>query len=347
VWRLLAVAGVGVAAGCGADETTAPAAWEGDHLRFRSDGVEALCGGTLLYMDGAVAQLAEVLEVPIERRIDFYWHHSPIEGTGCAAEASGCWSGSTVYSRLVPHDHEIVHALMSPLGEADRMLEEGVAVVHGDDGGLYEWFETPTVGAEELIGLDDGAVSASVYTSAAHLTRFLVDRYAMQSIHAFWGRVPREASAEDLVAGFEATFGESWEDFAAAYAGYPSCTRGALRKKVTECLAPNVGWGADGWRHTMDLACEGADVVGPTQGLMWRPVTLDVPADRYRIEVMGSGDAFVALARCDAGCDDGFADAFYSGQARIHELPAGRYYAKFWRWVHEPGELELRITPER
>jgi hypothetical protein len=209
-----------------------------------------------------------------------------------------------------------------------------------------EWFEQPTYGAEELIALDDGAVGADVYTSAGHLARFLIDRHDMESIHQLWRSISRSATRDEIVASFPPAFGESWDDFTAAYQAYPSCIRGALRIKLTECLAPAVPWQGDAWRHTMDLACEPADVVGPTQGLMWKTATLDVPAGRYLLEVVGAGDAMEALARCDAGCDGGFAENLYSGQQRIRDLPAGRYYAKFWRWVHDPGTLELLITGE-
>ena len=337
--------------GCASEQASSPPLpeplWRGEHLRFRTNAAEPLCGGTLAYMDGLVPLLATALEVPIPDLVDFYWHPAPLGGTSCPAQAAGCWDGKMVWSRLVPHDHEIVHAITSSLGKTDRMVEEGIAVVYGDDGAIVEWYEVPMHEPETLIALDDASVGADVYTSAAHLTRFMLDRHPMDSLHAFWRSTPRSATRDEFTSSFALSFGETWDDFAAAYRDYPSCIRGAIRMKVSECPAPSVPWDGDTWHTALDLSCEAVDIVGPTQGLMWKTVTLDIPrGGRYLLEVVGAGDAAVALARCDAGCDGGFAENLYSGQARVRELLAGHYYAKFWRWVDEPGPLELFISPE-
>jgi hypothetical protein len=298
-------------------------------------------------MDSAVPLFADALEVPAPPLIDFYWHPSPLKGSPCLADAAGCWDGEMIWSRIVPHDHEIVHAVTHSLGSSDRMVEEGTAVVYGDDGGLVEWYEEATHDAETLIALDDASVGPDVYTSAAHLVRFLLERHDMESFHVFWRSTPRAATRDEVATSFASAFGESWEEFSAVYATHPSCIRGAIRMKLTECLAPTLPWEGTSWQTELELTCEAIDIVGPTQGLMWKTVTVDVAVPgRYSLEVVGTGDAMVTLARCDAGCDGAFAENLYSGQQRTRELPAGRYYAKFWRWVHEPGPLELRIVPQ-
>ena len=81
---------------------------------------------------------------------------------------------------------------------------------------------------------------------------------------------------------------------------------------------------------------------------MWKVATLEIPADgRYLFELPPTGDAFVSFARCNAACDGGFARTLYSGDTETFELAQGRYYATFWRWVDDPGTIELRIAPER
>jgi hypothetical protein len=54
--------------GCGDDEQAAALPepiWQGEHVRFRTNTNEPLCGGTLGYMDGLVPLLAEALAVPV------------------------------------------------------------------------------------------------------------------------------------------------------------------------------------------------------------------------------------------------------------------------------------------
>ena len=338
---------LGSACGDANDDPTwpVPEVTHGRHVRLRSDGLEPTCGGTLAYLDTAVEVLSAAIQVPIPEDFDFYWYHGPLEQM-CSPGAGACWTGREVVSPMVPHDHEVVHAVAAGLGETHQILREGLAVAYGDDVG--HWKETPSYDPDALFEVDD-LFAPGLYPSAGHWVRFVLDRHGVEPFQAFWRSTPPAATLAQIEESFAQAYGESWDDALAAYASYPACTGGESRMKLMECSDEPAPWTGDTWSRAMDLDCGLPEVVGPTLGYAWKTTTVDIAASgRYSLEVESTGDySYVTLARCDAACDGGFAENLPAGEVHARELPAGRYYAKFWHPAYEPGTVELRITPQR
>jgi hypothetical protein len=312
--------------------------WEGEHIRFRTESDVEICGGSFAYLDAYVELLEDALDVSVEAPIDYYWIPGPLDGTPCE-ENIGCYDDGVVYTGLIPHDHELVHAATAELGRTDRAIMEGLAVLYGEDA---NGDEIPMYAPVELIGRE--SLPGSAYTSAGHFVHFLVERYDREALRDFWSSTPLGSSAETVEERFAEAFETSFDEAAVDYGEFPVCSRLTYRAKIAECGAPEQPWDADAWEFASDLHCDSSDVVGPTTDLMWRIVTLDVPsAGPHAIEVVADGPALATLARC-AGCEGGFAENFFPGPASVRELPAGRYYAKLWRYADDPGQVALRIT---
>src|SRR5690606_29440330 len=96
-----------------------------------------ICGGTLQYMDDYTGALKSLFYAPPESMIDYYWLRNPLtsyEFNYCSQNSRGCARQSTVLSKIIPYEHELVHAVRGADSiVAHPLLEEGAAVFWGDD----------------------------------------------------------------------------------------------------------------------------------------------------------------------------------------------------------------------
>jgi hypothetical protein len=79
---------------------------------------------------------------------------------------------------------------------------------------------------------------------------------------------------------------------------------------------------------------------------MWRcsRSTRGWPHSAFRPDVASIDQAHAPRRSIARRCEGGFAENFFPGPASVRELPAGRYYAKLWRYADDPGQVALRIT---
>lgn len=116
------------------DPEIPPITWSGTHLDYAPQPhVEPICRGTLPYMDRYVELAATAMDVELDGPV-LYVHGSLDDEPFCKPGRVGCTSiEARVYSYLVPHEHELVHAARSFDGFSQYFFEEGVAEMFGDD----------------------------------------------------------------------------------------------------------------------------------------------------------------------------------------------------------------------
>ncbi len=82
--------------------------WRGEHVDFAAERPELVCAGTRTYLDRRTGQLLERLGSE-PRRIEYYLLDELDEVCGPDDGLGGCAGQGVVYSKIIPHLHEIVH----------------------------------------------------------------------------------------------------------------------------------------------------------------------------------------------------------------------------------------------
>lgn len=181
-----------------------PIVWSGEHLDYApQDGAHELCEGTLPYMDHYVALVADVMQVELDRPL-VYVLGSDLEDSFCEREgALGCAFDDSVYSRVAPQEHEIVHGVRAFEGFSHIFFDEGAAEVFGDDAEAS--LRVPANG-DLLEGIEaahpDGGLPSAWYPRAGHFAAYLHDRHGpevttalLRQTHAFSSAAERSASS--------------------------------------------------------------------------------------------------------------------------------------------------------
>ena len=120
-------------AACGGNDPDFTTLFTTEHFVYHVEaGTTPPCDGTDQWLERYYRANAAFLgaTLPAGERIDYYRTGSE-ESLGCAPEASGCTIGTTIYSILSVHPHEIVHANAGILGEPPALFQEGLANVLG------------------------------------------------------------------------------------------------------------------------------------------------------------------------------------------------------------------------
>jgi hypothetical protein len=344
---------LGVASGCSDDPQPPPIVWEGEHLRFGTDGDEAtICAGTLPYLDGAVGYLGDVFDRP-DARVDYFWMPDGTE-PHCVEHADGCAYEGRVFSRHAPHQHELVHAIRWP-ENLYLPIEEGLAEAFGDDwdrfrvqGDIRDLLEDPA---------GNGYIPGPGYGLAAHFVSYLHAEYGLDSLTELDASTSYDQSFSGAATAFEQVYDQPLDQVIETYENeYPRCGTLALRDKGYDCgrnvIEAPTEIGAK-VRTTISLSCDDPAVLGPRLGQRWTTRTLDVKvAGRYRISGRPLEDQpfeFVEINRCDLSCFD-YADDPLSGLAGNqfnsgYCLEPSRYLFRFA--VEEDVENDFELNVER
>jgi len=313
-----------------------PIVWEGEHLRFGTDGDEStICAGTLPYLDGVVGHLGEVFGRP-DAQVDYYWVP---DGTApyCPEGAEGCATDHGTFSRYVIHQHELVHAVRHP-NTLYLPIEEGLAEAYGDD-----WDRFPVSGDihDLLREPADGYIPGPGYGLAGHFVSYLDAAHGLDVLGELDAATNYESSFSQAEAAFQRVYGQSLDAEIAEYeAHYPRCDTRSFRDKAFDCsrnvvAAPTeIDAKVD---MTISMACDDPAVLGPRFGQRWTTVTLDVTvAGRYHIAtrpVSGDGLEFILITNCDISCfeypDDLLSRTFGTEFGSSFCLEPARYLFRF------------------
>lgn len=326
-----------VSTGCEAEVERPPIVWEGDHLRFGTDADEEICAGTLPYLDGVAGHLGEVFGRPAGK-IDYYWLPEGIDAQCGIDDLWGCvFEDPEVFSTLLVHQHELVHAVRSP----QRMylpLDEGLAEAYGDD-----WQRMEPLSGDILSVLQEyehgRRLPGQSFPLAGHFVSYLREDYGLDPLL----ELDRASGYSDSFAKTQAVFREVYgveiEDEVARYEStYPECDRRFYRDMTFDCSrnlveAPNIP--DEEIEVTISLSCEDPAVLGPQFEQRWTTITLDVqtPGRYFIYAAKADGDYTwpIFFRECDGSCFRSGATVTWESQLISGRqcLERGRYLFRF------------------
>jgi len=331
--------------------------YQGDDFEvWASDGLVA-CGGTHAYTEGWLAAFRRRLGAearPTSHR--FFWlSPEDIDRTPCSLGTGACAFTSrtpkSIYTPLIPHEHEIVHVELAHL-VGPPLLTEGAA----------EMFGTSRVGPNELnsypVGelLDGDRITGLGYPSAGRFSRFLVDTYGMDTYFDLLREAEPKETERGLRDAFDDALGIPVDDVIAEYETFPACDSPRWRYHDYECEdLPAHPWStATRWQESIALDCAENDVIGPrpddfypsSVDMIWvlRAIDVETPG-LHLLRLESSEPATAYLEPCVGGCFDGgpaAAGLFASVEIPpfIADLAVGRY----WLRVLHPAASRAEVT---
>lgn len=345
--------------GCAEDAGTPPIVFEGEHLRFGTDGdVSTLCGGTLAHLDGLTGYLGAVFGVE-DPKVDYFWLVESLEDR-CRTGRGGCADGHAVYSEYAIHQHEIVHAVRNARDIAYRPFEEGLAEAFGDDWPPFFPLEGDVL---ELWENESARPPSALYPLAGYFVSYLGEAHGRDAVTEFAEASSYRDSWSTTRARFSDVFGTELEDAVqASEADYPRCEQTYYRDNGFACGADAVPLAGD---VLVDVAmgCDEAQVLGPRRGERWTTITFEVAESAdYLVGIAKLGGARpgrIDLRGCGQSCmgiyGDGDIEGYdfnpdpidppeLPGQESVSLcLPAGRYVMRFSVDSDDTGDFRVSL----
>lgn len=284
-------------------------------VEYRSDTDLTLCPRAPELVQEQIERLERLLGIRGPERIHYVhianndrrakvldWH-------GCVSQG-GCAIGSEVVVRDRVNQHEIVHAVLSPLGRPNPLLEEGLATAFGLQDNPYDYSD---VAWRDLLHLIPGDEKFwQTYKAGAKLLASLFEEHGPEPVVEFYRRATWGQSSENFAALFEELFGE---DLDAAW----ERTQSLPSWSVCAGIEPNVNL-KGGEALTSDSQCAG---YGPPLQHAWK-LEEDTPlaiSSTYQTLLFGS---------CKLDQAPPYPGLFNTDDQLIVEVatwPAGFYYA--------------------
>jgi hypothetical protein len=341
-------------------EIDTPYVWDGEHVQVRSDAsLDRYCGRTLESVDDLVGEAKRVHEAPDDLVVTSYVLARPLSEYGEVCPkgelpVAGCARETTAYSRLIRHDHELVHAVRDSVGLSPRFFEEGAATFWGGANGK------PTVDWE-LVPIRDAMAAARerfLYpqenVAAAHFTGFLMHSFGVEAHAAFLREVNWNASSNEVEAGFVNVFGVSLDAAIDAYErDWPFCSLESMRL-LSDCTGEAIPMPCTHTEvvfpldHEIEMACDDPFVVGPERGWLWRDIIFEVDTPEQRtlsvyVDDFHEADRTkVTLKRCDTDC--ALAEPFEIGPNGLPQADVngpGRYVLRVMRPEQNPATIQF------
>lgn len=332
-----------------------PVVWSGDYLDFAPQkGAPEVCSGTLPYMDRTVALVADVMRVELDRPL-IYVLGSEREDSLCEQEETlGCAFDDSVYSRVAPQEHEIVHGVRGTQGFSHLFFEEGAAEVFGDDSDLA--LRVPANGdlmeGIEIANGRDGLPSRW-YPRAGHFVAYLHDRYGPAVTTALLQRTDAFSSAEQALEVVEETTGVPFEELRVDYEAQAVCGQADYRYPLYGCEEPTaLRERCEGDRAVFineRIACDDPTTIGPRDGQLWKYIAFEVPTDGdywiWPYSETGAPEATVTVEECSMQCGSIVVEKQMGIELNAEPvfLRAGRYSVRLTRPVELPGEVSLIV----
>jgi hypothetical protein len=330
-----------------------PVVWAGEHLEYApQEGAYEPCAGTLPYMDRYVGLAAAAMGVELEEPLIYVQGSEEAESFCEHAGTLGCTFRDSVYARVAPQEHELVHGVRAAHGFSHLFFEEGTAELFGDDARMPS--RGPAKGG--LLEAMDGAsfergLPTRWYPRAGHFAAFLHEEYGADVTTALLLETQANSSSERAIAVIEATTGVSFAEIEQAYALEPTCGQAQYRYPLIACEEP-VALRARCDREVSlveTIECDDPTTVGPRDAEIWKYLALAVEDDgEYLITSYDQAKSSfqpLEVKECALGCD-----------SILHEqrfgldrwgipvfLRAGRYSVKLIRYEGDPGEVRFAV----
>jgi len=335
--------------------------WEGEHLRAGGD-LDDACEGNLPYMDAMVGELQQRLETPGEGLVDFYYFATgelPLSGHCGTNDAPVACTNEyqEIFSRWIPEEHELVHAVHAEVGFSNPFLEEGLAEFLGDDGlgpGRGEPQGTPS---EAISAVHDQDLPFGYYAVAGHFVSFLDGEFGTSGMMERIDDLDFDSTAPEVEAALGAGVDGGFAALEDEYQAVPKCAQAAYRDAGPMCnvVAPLFDHCSpdEDTVVEVDVDCGGDDVLGPRKDEIWTYRRLDiVNSGSYTITAQGGADYLtdgITLKRCEGGCEAPPTavqvfdeDDIFAGPVSI-ELESGRYLVRVTRPVDDPATIRIRF----
>jgi hypothetical protein len=331
-----------------------PVVWAGEHLEYAPQaGAYEPCAGTLPYMDRYVELAAEVVGVELEQPL-VYVQGSDEAESFCEDEGTlGCTFRDSVYARVAPQEHELVHGVRASQGFSHLFFEEGTAEAFGDDAAM-----PMRVAAHgdllEALGSASGerGLPTRWYPRAGHFVAFLHEEYGPEVTTALLQQTNAYSSAAQAIAVIEETTGVPFDELRQDYELEPSCEQAQYRYPMFACEQPvDLRARCDETvtlAEHIRIACDDPGTIGPRNGEIWTYLALEVEQDgEYLVTAFDPTTSFspLAIKECALGCDSVLHEQLlgfdpYGIPVQLH---AGRYSVKLVRHEDYPGEVEVSV----
>ena len=314
--------------------------------------------------------------------VRYRWRTDPVR------DASGfVWRGYTstssdgsilVRSVSLIHEHELAHVVHAQAwGWSQPFLNEGFAVLLDPRRG-YEAMTWKGISNDPRFTSLDDVLSSSdlpgdLFPAAWYIVSQIVRDHGFDGLHALWEAVPRGATASEVRAAYEQTFGEPMDvifenlDPIGVCPDDPCNQPTRVTCTATPCTAEPSPWTDDAWSATAPTGCEDdPTAIGPFAGIadhgdVWRDATVDI--DQWeKIAPETSAVTSVNMMRCGLRCwaynggpylpllpDIDEPETFWNGGE--FTLPIkGRYRVEVRRDLEDlpddtPGTFTLRVQP--
>ena len=321
----------------------------GDHVRFWTDREEVVCAGSLPYVDAYTEQLAALHGVD-DVSVDYYFVYpeSELLGQMChdiAPQARGCAKGKTVVTTVLPHEHELVHAVRAEFGLSHLFFEEGAAEVWGQ--ATDRGYEVVRGDVREALTSTTSPLPEELMPLAGLFAAFLVDRHGPQILVDLARETDPSSTSDEIAVAFTAAGVSLTEEISAFEGEAWNCSRSLYRDDSVECaLAPPVDCSladeAGSVTVFLDLECSAEAAVGPRDGLIWTTVTFEQPTwTNLAISTESLNGDPGGLEVSFVGCHTGCADNVFTIPANTElelMLPAGQYLIRATRPAEPDGD---------
>jgi len=275
----------------------------GRYIELATDRDEAVCAGTVPFMDDYVEAVAALLGETLPNRVFIRYEWLDIAHGNTSKDDAL----RLVRSNLLPHEHELVHAVHGEVWPASRsFFHEGLAVLLDNRGYILSpWPEDASL---DLL-LEASGSSEVDYYQAWFLVSQIVREHDFDGLREFWLAVPPDASASEIRATYQALFdqpisalfepeimfpGEEYEYEVPRYGCH-----------FAVCVGEPTPWQGDMWSGEAVVGCEDdPHAVGPTPlnfaAPVWRPHVAEI--DEGSLRMTASAGVGAVFRPCQLQC---------------------------------------------
>ena len=308
-----AILGLSVLSGCQPPEAPilGEKVYESERFEVYASTELVACEGTFPAMESWLSSFRSRLGEHVRgAHFRFFWlTEDDYESSPCPDGSLGCANlrSDHVYTKLVPHPHEVVHLELSNQNPPD-FLREGVAELFGSAREPKELVNPLDV---EVI-FDPLGTDRDAYAEAGKFSRYLIDEFGDDAYFELYRRTPRNADRSRVDVVMQDVLEVSLAEVLEGYRGFaPACHVENWRSYDDECaempLLPPEERGR--WSFRLAMGCGEGSVVGPRAGRIWTRRALEIDdAGRYELELVSTevgADARLRVVSCDESCMPG------------------------------------------
>lgn len=352
--------------GCEEEQQSLPDfIWEGEKIRFATNGELPLPEGTFVKFEKVVSDLETRLnvEIPEGKTIDYYHLLGYQWEDFCTSSKdliSGCTTeDGTIYYFMpdIINVHELVHGvLVLTLGDSHSVFEEGAAEFFSHRP-FYDDSDSPP--AETRIQIlkesifSDAAPADVDYEAAGYFVGYLVNIYGLEVVKELYQQSSYSSSQEDISILLEALTGDSLD-----------VILNDMTTTMPECYVENscffsheISWSGDTWVYDYDISATGVDVYAENMqsyenGFVVVSSLIDIPSSgTYEIAFLSDSSVITNMTPDFMQCTETYLtiDDMYSSYSYIPESDdfvqhEDGEFKKVFTFSFDPGIYEMRIS---